>query len=178
MHISLWYHGNTMWEGAVTYSRKRLLITLALLLAAVSCLGIWYFIAKQQQSPFPTSIQDTKLTLFYPTTLPEGFAVDKSTIKRTNGVITYAATNAEKHYINFSLQERADKFDFDTFYSTILTRSFKFVTLNGEAAVGTMQSNGNSVGSLINSNTWVIVSSTAKVSTEEVQQIISNLKPY
>lgn len=176
--MCLCYYDSTMWESTITRPRKGLWITVCAVILVLIGLGTVWYVTSRQQSPFPASMQDSKLTKFYPTTLPDGFAVDKSSMKQTSGVITYIATDAKKRYINFSLQPRAESFDFNTFYGTILTRSFKFVTSNGEAAVGTMQSNGNSVGSLVNSSTWVIVSATASVSNDDIQKIVSGLKPY
>jgi hypothetical protein len=177
----LCYDEITMWENTAARSRKGriigLLLAIALLLSAggiVTC----QMVERHNRSPFPETIHDaTNLTLFYPTTLPKGYVVDQTSVKRTNGVINYVATDNNKHYINFSLQARADKFDFNTFYSTTLSKAFKFTTPYGEATVGTMSSSGNSVGSLINGSTWIIISA-ARVSPEDIQTVISKLKTY
>lgn len=168
-----------MWERtAIMTSKHRFApgIWAALVLAAIAtgCL-IWWLVSKQT-SPFPATIQQSsQLTLFYPTTLPQGYELDRSSIQHTNGVVTYVAKNSVNKYINFSLQPRADNFDFTAFYTTTLVKAFKFTTTYGEATVGNMQSNGNMVGSLINGDTWLLISAPPVITSSSLQTIISNL---
>jgi hypothetical protein len=168
-----------MWEGIALHGRSTRLkkiagVALAILIVAALATVGWYFAHRDTGSPFPSAIRSrTQLTLFYPTTLPEGYVLDAASVRQTNDVITYVAKKSDK-YINFSIQPRADTFDFTTFYSTVLVKSFKFTTPLGEATVGSMQSNGNTVGSLINGDTWVIVSAPADIKPSVVQGIISD----
>ncbi|HYH74455.1 MAG TPA: hypothetical protein VD735_00680 [Candidatus Saccharimonadales bacterium] len=171
-----------MWENDRLIRRQALLkygTVTFVVLVLIAGIASWYVLSRRNESPFPPAIRtNTNLTLFYPTTLPEGYALDETSIDQTNDVISYVAEKPGKpsRYINFSIQPRADKFDFNTFYNTTLVKSFKFTTTLGEATVGSMQSNGNTVGSLINGDTWIIVSAPAAVKSSEVQTIIADLK--
>src|SRR5204863_4632702 len=85
--------------------------------------------------------------ILYPEKLPAGYKVIQSSFNvSAGGIVAYYAEDNSGHRLNFTVQARPANFDFEAFYSQILTSATKFNTPLGEAAVGT--ANDHLLGSL------------------------------
>lgn len=159
--------------------KKSFLFTgLSILIIAVGIIG-WTLRqnSMSQNNIFSTSIKSSvNFTLFYPTSLPEGFAINKQSIQTTQGqVITYTASDNTGHHIIFSIQQKPSTFDYDTFYAKSLSGTFRFSTTNGDAAVGKTPT--GTLGSFVSGDSWVLVTSDEKnLSTAVFQTVIKSLQ--
>jgi len=117
------------------------------------------------------------IPLLYPDKLPPGFSVVDSSFNVTNAgsVVAYYATDSQGNHLNFTVQARPANFDFNAFYTKILSNTTRFTTPLGEAAIGTGQ--GHLLGSLATSKSWVIITGNNKnVTADKIQTALSGLR--
>jgi len=154
----------------------KLLIILVLLAGLIGG-GLYAYPKYVKANPFTPDIQtNADFSLFYPTKLPAGYTIDKSTIKLTNGVVIYAAANGDLRII-FTIQKTPPSFDFNTFYSQALSNSQQFATPYGQVVIG--KSKDRYLGSLVSGSTWVIVSdSSPSISIDDLSLAMTHLKKY
>jgi hypothetical protein len=159
--------------------KKLILFCLAMaLLAALAAGGFRYMKAtKPNAQTVPEKVkQQISVPILYPGKLPAGYKVIQSSFNATNaGVVAYYAEDNAGHRLNFTVQARPTNFDFEAFYSRILTNATKFSTPLGEAAVGT--ANDHLLGSLATTKSWVIVSGNSKaVGADKIQTALSGMQ--
>ena len=154
-------------------TRKRLVITgIVILLLAI---GTGLFLHLRHSDPIPAAIrQSLKFSLPHPTKLPDGYSLDRQSFSAKNNVLTFTVSNTAKQRIAFSIQARPQTFDFTAFYSKGLSGTFNFTTPTGEAAIGT--ANNQTIGSLLTTDSWVLVTSNRQIQNQELQVILKNMK--
>lgn len=159
-------------------SRKKLTAALLIIaLGAAAAGGLAYYQVNKPQPLVPLAIESkTSIPILYPDKLPPGFAVARSSFNITSGnVVAYYAEDSAGHRLNFTVQPRPTNFDFEKFYSQIISNSTRFNTSLGEAAIG--KANGHLLGSLATTQSWVLVTGNSdKVSADQIQTALNSLK--
>jgi hypothetical protein len=139
--------------------------------------GAAFYQYSHDRQPVPTQVkQQAQIPILYPTQLPQGFAVVKSSFNVSSGniVVYYASDNTGKR-INFTVQPRPANFDFEKFYSQVMINATRFKTAAGEAAVG--KANGHLLGSLATTKSWVLVTGNSDaVTADQLQTALSGMQ--
>jgi hypothetical protein len=155
----------------------RKVVIFAAIIAALAGAGVYAYPKYFGPNPFPANIQqNTKLALLYPSKLPAGYQVDKTSFNLDNGILIYSAANGDKKMV-FTLQKTPANFDFTSFYKQQLTGTQQFQTLYGQATIG--KNSGHYLGSLPAGDTWVLLSTNSPaVSIDDMSTALQNLKKY
>jgi len=158
--------------------KKIVFICLSVLIITLGIVGLRKYQNKMSQNIFSnTMLSSVNFSLFRPASLPTGFIINKQSIQTNGQIVTYSASDKLGHNIVFSIQQRPATFDFDSFYSKSLTSTQRFITNNGEAAIGSAARAGK-VGSLVSGDTWVLVTSNySSLTSEAFQDILKGLTP-
>lgn len=140
----------------------------------LAAVGAWR--ALHPPSMIPTNISESvSFQLFYPTALPQGFSIDKTSFDSQHGIVVFSANGPHADHISFTVQRRPPTFDYDTFYKQGLSDATQFITSNGQAAIG--KARQTVFGSLVAGESWVIVSpSSSSLSENDMKLIIMGLK--
>lgn len=148
-----------------------------IILTLLGCGGYFGYTKYRQKNPFPVDIvQQSKLSLFYPSKLPAGFAVDQSSMQVTNGITAFSAINGSQKLV-FTQQKTPASFNFGAFYSQSLTDTNHFTTSYGQAAVG--KNSGRWLGSLVSGDTWLLLSTnSAQPTSGDMRFVLNNVKKY
>jgi hypothetical protein len=155
---------------------KKLLIIL-LILAVLGGSGAWAYPKYINPDPFPKAVQSSaNFLLFYPSKLPPGYSVNKSSIELNDGKLTYNANNGDKKLV-FTSQKVSASLNIQDFTKQYLTNSQQFTTKYGSAVVGKNQD--RYLGILVANDTWMIVSTNSTaVTSGDISLAIQNLKKY
>jgi hypothetical protein len=159
-----------------TSKRAKVLISIVLLLLlGGGGVGFWQYHKNLQLVPAQIK-SEAEIPILYPNKLPTGFSVVKSSFNVTNGnVIVYYATDVHDNHINFTVQARPANFDFDKFYSQVMSNASRFSTPAGEAAVG--NASGHILGSLASDKSWLLVTgNSSDVGADKIRTAISDVK--
>jgi hypothetical protein len=153
------------------------LVVLVVILAALAGAGVYAYPKFFGPNPFPANIQqNAQLSLLYPTKLPAGYQVDKTSFNLDNGILIYSAANGDKKMV-FTLQKTPSNFDFTSFYKQQLSGTQQFQTPYGQATIG--KNSGHYLGSLPAGDTWVLLSTNSPaVSIDDMSTALQNLKKY
>jgi hypothetical protein len=113
--------------------------------------------------------------LYYPTTIPQGFRIDRSSVvEPQTGVVIFSIDGAHKEKIYVSEEARSTTVMIGNFYKQFKNRKEIGVS-DGEVAGGYLPSTGNLVSSRANNTTWVICNTKAPLT---VNQMIAMLKSW
>jgi hypothetical protein len=157
---------------------KKVLLTLLILVLLGGLASGYLYIKRQPAAEVvpPKVKQQASVPILYPSKLPPGYKVVQSSFNTSaGGIVAYYAEDGSGHRLNFTVQARPANFDFEAFYSRILTNATKFNTPLGEAAVGT--ANDHLLGSLATTKSWVIVSGNSKaVTADQIQTSLSGIE--
>jgi hypothetical protein len=159
--------------------KKFTLLVLGLVFLGAIAGGVYLFTKdkKQVAQKVPTSVQaKASVPILYPDKLPSGYKVIQESFNiSAGGIVAYYAEDSSGHRLNFTVQPRPANFDFESFYTKILTNATRFSTPLGEAAVGT--ANDHLLGSLATTKSWVIVSGNSKaVGADKIQAALSAIQ--
>lgn len=137
----------------------------------------WAYSRYADNNPFPANIQtNAQVLLFYPMTLPAGFQIDPSSMHFANGALIYDARKGDSRLV-FTTQKTPPTFDYTAFYQQQLKDTRQFKTDLGEAAIGKLDE--RYLGSLVAGNSWLLLSTNStSLSSEDMHQVIANLKKY
>jgi hypothetical protein len=156
---------------------KKLLTVLFILLCLVLAGGAAYIYYQKSSEVIPAKIKgQTNLSILYPSKLPAGYKVVKSSFNVTQGnVVAYYASDGKGNHINFTVQPRPKNFDFDKFYTQIMSDTTHFSTPVGEAVIG--KANDKLLGSIATTKSWLLVTgSNSKVDAGSLQTALSGVK--
>ena len=164
----------------VPRKKRRLLKKVLLLCLFLGVLGgsaVWAYPKYAHPNPFPADIKTTDaVDLFYPSKLPAGYSVDKSTMQLGNNKLTYNAVNDGKKLV-FTDQKTSSAPSLQSFTSQYLKNSQTFDTYYGAAVVGKNQD--RYLGVLVADNSWLIVSTNStQVTPDQIKFALQNLKKY
>jgi hypothetical protein len=156
------------------HHQKKTLLSLAL--AAILIGGaVSFFLISDNTNPIPKDIRkNSQVALYYPSSLPKGWKLDKTTFEQTQGVVLYTLKSS-KGTIVISEQQQQDGFNYDQFYQKSLTSSSSVSTPLGSGAIGKLR--GKAVGSITIDKSWILASSsTGSVDKSDIQYIFYHLK--
>lgn len=169
-----------MEEGAAgkTSLFKRLLFYIAccFIIIAVSLAITFVFLIPHD--PIPKNIRSqVSFTLYYPNKLPAGWSLDKTSFYAdTNDQVVGYRLKGPSGNLGVTIQPVPKNFSYNDFYTRRLSYTVQFLTPLGQGAVGTAE--GQLIGSLVTTNSWVLTSSNStNIKSTDIQSIISNLKP-
>jgi len=156
--------------------RPRLTVVFIVLILLATA-GVYAYPKYANANPFPAGIRSNAgLSLFYPSKLPAGYTVDKTSINLSNGVLLYSANNGDKRLV-FTLQKTPTAFDFANFYKQQLTGDQQYQTPYGQATIG--KNSNHYLGSLTAGDTWLLLSSSgSQVSMDDMSLVMTHLKRY
>lgn len=157
-------------------NQRRILIITSILVLLAGLGGAYWYFAKNLVSPIPALIKaSAAFPILYPTKLPAGFNIDSSKFSESKDSVIYSAANTAGQEIAFTVQPRPTSFDFNKFYSQVLSNSTVFTTTVGQAAIG--QANGRLLGSIYTDQSWLLVSSASQqIQSSDLRLILDNLK--
>jgi hypothetical protein len=162
------------------YRRRLRTIVLSGLTVAVIAGGltIWRLSIRPSAivNPFSASIMaSVQFPLYYPTTIPPGFRIDRSSIvEPQTGVVIFSIDGAHQEKIYVSEEARSTTVMIGNFYKQFKNRK-EIGLSDGEVAGGYLPSTGNLVSSRANNTTWVICNTKAHLT---VNQMIAMLKSW
>lgn len=157
-------------------SRKKLLFRLlaVVIIIAVATSTWWYFSSKGS-GPIPKKIrQSVNFSLYYPSQLPAGYSLDKSSVKFSNQIVFFNLKSVD-NTINISEQTApANPPDFATLEK--FNTSFKSLdVIGGKAIYGTAES--LPVAFLLSNTTLVNISGTKNTPLDAVAKTTQSMSP-
>jgi hypothetical protein len=142
--------------------------TLLILLTAG---GVGYDQYSKRQNALPASLAQTgDLKVYYPSALPDGFALDKSSAQSSGEVVSYALTNDTGAKITVSTQPKPAGLD-----TSILSGGTKFTTSLGEVQDLSSSDKGIYIVTTPD-NQLIYINSTLKLSSASATQLINSLR--
>lgn len=152
-------------------------VTLCLLMAAGGGLAVYQYNNQSKLPTIPAAIATkAEMPILYPERLPDGYQIVKSSFNvTTSNVVAFYAEDKSGHRLNFTIQARPANFDFEKFYTQIISNATRFNTSIGEAAVG--KANGHLLGSLATTQSWALVTgNNDSVGATNIQTALNSLK--
>jgi hypothetical protein len=166
------------------YNRKQTvqsLTTAGLVLTAIVAISLitWgvFGLSHQKKWPDQTLVAAAKRSsypIYYPSSLPRGFAHTVSQPKVSSDVFIYSLTYDGDKNLFFSAVPKPTGVIFDDFYNRILSNKTTVLNSAGTAVIG--NANNQPIGSLVTSKTWVTVNAPKGIDSERLQTIIASLK--
>jgi hypothetical protein len=158
---------------------KRRIITFVLIAICIIASAITVTIIRDRQhtnsTPFSIETrQAVDFPLYYPTNLPAGFTLDKTSISSTDEVVLYNLKAPGDAIINVSVQKRPEGANLEAFYAQELSDVHSIPTTHGVVKIG---KRGQSIfASLVTDTSWII--GTAKDGTlqEPVREVFTSLQ--
>jgi hypothetical protein len=143
----------------------------------VGAVLVWLGITQpwhQDPSPFtPAVASSVQFPLYYPTTLPKGYHIDKKSVTTPDtGVVVFEIHGPKGQKLFVSEEARSETFNLGGFYKSL--KDMKQVGVSdGAIAVG---HNGNNlVGSRANNKTWILTNTRASVSPDDIIAMLRSL---
>ena len=159
-------------SGGTNNSKKWLRLTIIAALILASAAGGWFYYQKNNASPLPKSIiASANFSLYFPTKLPDGYVLDKASVKKDGGIVFY---NFIKDNSTLFVSLQAKPPIAPDFQKLIDGLSFK--KLDTPAGSGVIGTNIDRPTAIILTNTTLItVYGTKDVPSDIVVQIMQNL---
>lgn len=154
---------------------------LAILIVTMAVAG-WYIYQQSDASkPVPQSVvRAVNFPLYYPTKLPDGFHVDRQSIKATNNQTVEFSIEQDNQKILVT-EAAKPELSYEQIYSERLADRRDFDTPAGKVSVGNFKVNDDRAGgSLLTARTWVIVIAPRGYSLDRLSDVMrsfSELKP-
>lgn len=154
--------------------KKRYFIGVGIILALIAAGMTWYFV-RPPSSPIPKNISETVIfPLFYPTKLPTGYVINKTSFHSDNQVVLYSLTKSGAPNIVITVQSKPNGFDFSDFKDKQLRSSKSIANDAGDTVVGLYAD--RIVGSLLSDKSWVLVNAPSKVSAKDIETVMKSLR--
>ena len=145
--------------------------TLLILLAAG---GAYFWQNGKQDAPTkPTSVTAKSIKTYYPALLKSDFQVDKASISKNEDAVIYIARRPDGQTLNVSSQPRPKQDIIDKFNENALVFSEAAESPIGDAQVGNAR--GYIAGSVVTTDTWVLITGSEKVTVPDIKDFIKNL---
>ncbi len=157
-------------------SRRRL-VTIVVVIAITAAV-IAMMLVRTSSEPNIFSKDFTKsvdFPLYYPADLPKGLTVNKTSVIKGEGVVTYSIASSKGNALAVSEQAIPNKFNFDKFYKENIELPQHVNTPEGKLTTGKL--NGLSVCMLVTDKTWVIVNDAAGSAEGKLPSICRGLRP-
>lgn len=136
--------------------------------------GSYYYFVMRSSSPIPKNIsQQAVYPLYYPKKMPQGYIIDKKSFKYEQRQVSYTLTASKQPKILVTIQPKPATLDLDEFTNN-LPGKIGVLTPYGTAAVGI--SGPSKIGSLVSGDVWIFITTTNKVSDQNMKTIVSSLQ--
>ncbi len=157
-------------------NKKLIWFSVVVLLAISGAATAVHFIhPTPDRSPFSKTVKRSVIfPLYYPTVLPAGYWLDKSSISTTSSVVIYSVKysgGAKKMVFSLHAQPTADQIS--SFYFHYMPLHIDVSTTVGTAAIGAI--NNHTVVSLPTDKTWILLTGPPDVNQSLLRQIIESL---
>jgi hypothetical protein len=159
-------------------AQKSFFLGMATMLLVAGIGGAWLTLGRSSAAvgSIPSEIlAAADFPLYYPETLPKGYAADPSSFSIGKDVVTYAFTYGDEDKLAVSLQPIPSAFDFDTFYQKTMGGAVTLKTETGMARIGPM--NGIQTISLVADKTWILITAPNGAANKDLVSIASALRP-
>jgi hypothetical protein len=159
---------------------KILILAIAIFNLLLGGAVVFYLVRHRASSPapMPTNVnakQTSTYKLYYPSSLPGGYSVDKTTLSKTEEVTTYSAklaTSSDALY--FSFQNLPSSTVLQTFQTQKMVFSESAGCPIGEATIGQVHS--SIVASIATKETWILITIPASLGTDFMKQVVLALQ--
>jgi hypothetical protein len=149
-----------------------IITTLLILLLAG---GVVYWKNNKQASPVKTApITAKSIKVYYPGAQTSEFQADKTSISKNEDAVVYIARRSDGQYLNVSSQNKPRQEVIQKFLDNALVFSEAAESPLGEAHVGNAR--GYITGSIVTPTTWIIITGSEKVTTNELKTFIKSLQ--
>jgi hypothetical protein len=141
--------------------------------------GVFNLVHPKQQWPahaLASAAASSSYPIYYPSSLPHGFAHTVSQPKASNDVFIYTLTYDGNKKLFVSAVPKPAGVQFNDFYNRILSNKTNVLNPAGTAVVGT--ANDQPIGSLVTSKTWVTINAPKGIDTQRLQALVSSLKAF
>jgi hypothetical protein len=133
--------------------------------------GNKYASNSQNPSQFPsalrTAAKNSDFPVYYPTDLPTGFMLSEDSIGSNGGIVYYNFSYGNDDKLVITQQAKP------TLTEEVI-KTYEFNTSLGKAYIANL--NGNTAGFVIANNTLVILNTSDKIETNDLQQIMVGLQ--
>lgn len=148
------------------------------LLALILIVMAWRTNSSNQivSDPFTAkTIASVKFNLYYPTQLPSGYSIDKSSITEPQaGVVVMMFKKNGQPPIYMSQEIRPTTFNFGGYYNGFSNLKEK-IDSRGTIAAGYINNGYTAIGSFVIGQTWVLVNTTANLSVNQTISLLNSL---
>lgn len=160
----------------------RALWAAGLTLTAITAISLvtWDTISLKNHAKWPdptlvAAAKNSSYPIYYPSSLPQGFAHTISPPETTSDVFIYTLTYDGNKKLFVSAVPKPAGVQFDDFYNRILRNKVTVLSSAGTAVVG--NANNQPIGSLVSSKTWVTINAPKGIDSQRLQALVSSLKP-
>lgn len=154
-------------------SFKRLSLSLFILLSSIVVATLFIGISSHisLSNPIPNDISSqVDFPLYYPTELPSGFSLDKSSFRVSKKIVTYIINYDNDKTLIVNVQDKPANFDFESFQS----KGKKLDSSLGDAYVGAL---GNqTVASIVTTKSWLLIGIPSPIDTASLVVILQHLR--
>ena len=143
-------------------------------LVVIVVLGVGFVLQPKTPGSITKAAAGVNFPLYYPAHLPEGYALEQSSVSGTPDVVIFSAFNrATGNRLVVSEQARPTGFDFENFYHEQTSAYKHFAAPVGDGVTGTA---GDSyLGSIVTDHTWIIIKGSSTAG-EQVKDFALKLK--
>lgn len=162
----------------IIYLMAKKLVTAFLILVFLGGLGVggWLYLkGKGEPSPIPAAVrQQVDFPLYYPSRLPDGYAVSQ-TPTVSESVVVMAVKTPSGNNVFISQQAAPTGLDYQKFLNDELKRPREYSTPAGVAYIGGPV--GRMLGSILTSKTWILLNASLSGNTEnETKKVMASLE--
>lgn len=160
----------------LTAKRGRGMMIVALALGLAILAGSWFVMERRtdqsEQQPVPAAIsREVSFPVYYPATLPAGFAVEPGSFDHSHGIVTYTVRYGANKKLAFTIQAVPAGFDPDSLHAT----ANQLASSLGPAYVGAIS--GNTAVSIVTSEAWMMIGIPSDIETSKLATVLSDLRP-
>lgn len=114
-------------------------------------------------------------SVYMPGWLPSGYSVDQSSFTFSEDTVVFSAINPSGSRLIFAEQARPQDFDFDDFHNVQLQEP-KVIDGSKYTSVWGKATDGRLLLSVVTDETWIIMTTGALLSQEDLTRIVNGLK--
>jgi hypothetical protein len=148
-------------------------ITVLLLAASV----LAYKIFTASGTTLPTAIaQQVTFSVYLPGKLPGNYTIDRNSFSTGEETLIFQATDTAGGIISFAEQPKPKKFNFNKFYLEKISNTKTHSNVPHASVSGVLKDNQTKLLSIVTDDTWITVSTTAPLQTDDFQLIAANIR--
>ena len=117
---------------------------------------------------------DTDVAIYYPAKMPDGYALNATTVTKTETLLSYAISNGDDKDYFFSMQKTPRQSIVTNFESVQLTGAAPVDTAIGSAVIGV--ANGQTMASVVTDSSWIIITAPQGGKKSDLMYLVENLQ--